>query len=105
MTSGENAVYPKTNMACYMLGGTKGALSVPDMQLWQHPAKRSWWEPIESQTLAHASADPVEQQLLHFIELIAGRTKPLVTAQEGLKNIQVLDAIKEAARSKLRQKV
>lgn len=97
LTSGENPVYPKTDMSCYMLGGTKGSLSVPDMQLWTHPGKQSWWEPIEANHLGSVADDPVEQQFLHFLDVIENCRKPLVSAHEGLKNLQVLDAIKIAA--------
>ncbi len=97
LTAGENPVYPKTDMACYTLGGTHGSLSIPDLRLWSHPGKRSWWEPIEAQRLDFTANDPVADQFVHFLDVIENGTVPLVTAAEGLKNMQILDAIKQAA--------
>lgn len=46
MTSGENPAYPPTGQACYMIGGSLGALELPRLRHWQHQGARSWWEPI-----------------------------------------------------------
>ena len=37
MTSKEYHIYPHTHASCYMIAGTKGALSIPDLRLWTHP--------------------------------------------------------------------
>ena len=97
LTAGENPVYPNTPMACYMLGGTEASLSIPDMRLWRHTKQKSWWAPIEDTRLNAEREDPVEQQFLHFLRVIAGLEEPLVSASEGAKTLQVLDAIKNAA--------
>ena len=98
LTAGENPAYPKTDMSCYMIGGTEGSLSVPDLNLWRHTRKRSWWAPIAAERLTYEPADPVKEQFLHFLNIIEQGTTPLVPAREGMKNLQVLDAIKAAAR-------
>lgn len=105
LTAGENPVYPKTDMSCYTLGGTKGSLSIPDLSLWTHPGKQSWWEPIEANPLTFTPADPVEEQFLHFLDVIENGAAPLVSGVEGMKNLLVLDAIKAAARHGGRQSV
>lgn len=89
LTAGENPAYPKTSMACYMIGGTKGSLSVPDLRLWAHPGKQSWWEPIEATVLPYEPADPIKEQLLHFVDVIEQGEAPLVNAVAGMKNLQV----------------
>lgn len=98
LTAGENPAYPKTDEACYRIGGTQGALSVPDMALWTHEGEQSWWSPIEREGLDLTPADPIVEQFRHFLEVIDG-TRPLVRAAEGLRNIEVLEAIKQAAGS------
>ncbi|QMU59293.1 MAG: gfo/Idh/MocA family oxidoreductase [Boseongicola sp.] len=105
LTAGENPAYPKTEMSCYMLGGTKGSLSVPDLSLWQHPGKQSWWSPIEVTKPSVKSADPVKEQFLHFLDVIENNVQPLVSAEEGFRNLQVLDAIKKAARHGRKQRI
>ncbi len=98
MTSGENAVYPKTDQTCYAIGGTRGSLSVPDLRLWTHEGQQSWWSPIGNETLTSERNDPIVAQFMHFLDVIHGRAEPLVSAQLGARNIAVLDAIKAAAR-------
>ena len=97
LTSGENPIYPKTDQSCYMIGGTAGALSLPDLKVWSHQGEQSWWSPIAADTRVVPQTDPVEAQLFHFLDVISGKAEPRVTAADGLRNIEVLEAIKIAA--------
>lgn len=97
LTAGENPAYPKTDQSCYLLAGTKGSLSVPDLRFWTHTGTQSWWSEIESDLMPVTPTDPVEAQFLHFLDVIAGRAAPRVTAAAGLRNIEILDALKRAA--------
>ncbi|MEL7149737.1 MAG: Gfo/Idh/MocA family oxidoreductase [Pseudomonadota bacterium] len=99
LTAGENPAYPKTDQSCYTIGGTKAALSLPDLRVWTHRGTQSWWSPIEIEQIDVADLDPVAAQFEHFLDVIAGKAAPLVTAEDGLCNIEVLEAIKHAARS------
>ncbi len=99
LTAGENPAYPKTQESCYTLGGTKASLSIPDLRLWTHTDKRSWWEPIAAENLGFTAADPVVEQFLHFQEVIRGKAEPLVPGHDGARNLDVLEAIKTAAES------
>lgn len=98
-TSGENPAYPHVATHAYTIAGTRGALSVPDMRLWHHPGAQGWWEPLASEVLDHEPADPLERQMAHFLDVIAGRAAPLVSAREGLRTLRVIEAIKAAAAS------
>lgn len=104
-TAGENPAYPNVRTSCYKLGGTKGALSIPDMTLWRHPGERSWWAPIEGEQISVETADPLLNQLRHFQSVIRGEAQPLVTAREGMKTLQVIEAIRNAADSQAYQAV
>lgn len=97
LTARENPVYPATTELCYQIGGTLGSLSLPNLALWSHPGKRSWWEPISSTKLTFDFEDPLVSQVRHFAAVIRGETKPLVTAEEGLRNQQVIEAVKASA--------
>ncbi|MBT8414601.1 MAG: Gfo/Idh/MocA family oxidoreductase [Boseongicola sp.] len=96
-TSGENPVYPNVTTSCYKIGGTHGALSVPDMTLWRHEGVRSWWEPIGSETIGFETADPLMRQLEDFVGVIRDGATPLVSGREGLESLRVVEAIKTAA--------
>lgn len=42
-------------------------------------------------------SDPLVNQITHFCEVIRGTVEPLVSAQEGLRTLQVVEAIQLAA--------
>ncbi|KPA20570.1 4-carboxy-2-hydroxymuconate-6-semialdehyde dehydrogenase [Shimia sp. SK013] len=95
-TAAENSAYPNVSANAYQIAGTHGALSVPDLRLWRHPQKRSWWEPMESRDLTAENGDPFERQFSHFLKVCEGAT-PLVSAREGLRSLEVVEAVKQAA--------
>ncbi len=97
LTSREYPIYPATNESCYLIGGSEGALSIPDMRLWQHEGGTSWWNPIKATAMPVSSSDPLINQIAHFEDVIRGRAKPLVTGEEGLKTLRVIEAIQIAA--------
>jgi predicted dehydrogenase len=98
LTAMENPAYPRTGQSCYMIGGTHGSLSIPDLGIWQYPGKRSWWEPIARQSVSCGTDDPLALQIRHFAEVALGRAEPLVSGREGLETLKVSAAVKEAAR-------
>ncbi len=95
MSSGENPIYPHRPGACYMLGGTQGSLSVPDLKLWTHDGPRSWWNPINATTLQVDHADAFALQFTHFLDVIDG-APPLVSAQEGRASLAAVLSVLEA---------
>ena len=99
LTAAENPAYPVTGSFCYTIGGDAGSLSIPDLQLWQYPDRKGWWDRLEQIALSHAPEDPLVLQLRHFCDVIAGRAEPLVSGREGLETLRVIEAIKQAARS------
>ena len=96
LTAKENPAYPATDAHCYTIGGTLGALSIPDMKLWAHPGEQSWWAPIDNHELAYADADPLPLQFQHFLDVIDGKAAPLASGAEGLRTLRVINAIKAA---------
>lgn len=99
LTSREYPIYPATNESCYLIGGSEGALSIPDMRLWQHEGGTSWWNPIKATAMPVSSADPLINQISHFEQVVRGAVEPLVTGKEGLKTLRVVEAIQVAAQS------
>jgi predicted dehydrogenase len=98
-TTGENPSYPRTDQLCYILGGTKGSLSIPRLDLWTNDTKPSWFEPFTVERMISADLDPLRLQIQQFSKVIQGIEKPLVSGREGLKTLQVIDAIQRAAQS------
>ena len=99
MTSAENPAYPHSaDAACYHLVGTNGSLDFPTLQgrFYGFDDLPSWWNPFQTMRLTVEKADPLKEQLRHFEAVVDGRAKPLVSPDEGLENMRVLEAIRRA---------
>ena len=93
LTARENPAYPATSESCYLIGGSEGGLSLPDLRVWRHEDTPDWWTPISAQNLTCKTEDPLAVQLAHFAAVIAGREEPLVSGWEGLKSLEVVEAV------------
>ncbi len=99
LTSNENPVYPTNNESCYLIGGTKGSLSVPDLRLWQNKGKPSWWSAMSATVTPRESSFPLVNQIMHFVDVIHKKAEPLVSGETGFKTLQVIEAIQESAKT------
>lgn len=97
LTSVENPAYPRSGEACYLIGGTRGSLSLPTGELWSQPGAPDWWQPLERRTPLFAADDPLALQMRHFADVALGNAEPLVSGREGLATLKVIDAVKRAA--------
>ena len=97
LTAAENPAYPETGQNCYCIGGTHGSLQLPSLKSWTQESTRSWWEPIHQVSADVNSADPLDVQISHLCEVIRGEAEPLVSGTDGLRSLQVVSAIKQAA--------
>jgi predicted dehydrogenase len=99
LASGENAAYPKQDQPCYIFSGTAGSLSVPNMELWSYAQQPGWYAPLSRETVAPAACDPLAEQLRHFCAVIAGRERPLISVEDAMGTLAVVEAVSEAART------
>jgi predicted dehydrogenase len=97
LTAGENPAYQQTPEACYQIGGAHASLTIPYLDLWRNPAKRSWWEPLARERLAYTPQDPLRLQIQHFCKVIRGAEGPLVSGRDGLETLRVIEAVKRSA--------
>ncbi len=93
LTARENPAYPATSESCYLIGGSKGGLSLPDLRIWSHENAPDWWTPISASNLTCKMDDPLSVQIAHFSNVVAGSEPPLVTGLEGLKSLEVVEAV------------
>lgn len=99
LTSGENPDYPRHEAFCYLVGGMRGSLSIPSLELFVAEGAPDWQAPMRRERLDFAPADPLAAQIANFCDVIRGRAVPVVPACEGLRTLEVVAAVKRAARS------
>ena len=102
MTTRENPAYPATSESCYLIGGDEGSLSIPDLRIWRHEGDRDWWTPITATTLITEAGDPLTAQAIHFARVIRGEEGAIVSGLEGLRSLEVVEAVEAAAKSNRR---
>lgn len=105
LSAAENPAYPPAGQACYVIGGTTGALELPGLRLWRHEGGGGWWSPLSATVAPRGQGDPLVRQVEHFARVIAGAEAPLVSGREGLRTLAVVEAVKAAARSAARTPV
>jgi len=99
-TSRENPSYPSYNYEdCYSIAGTLGSLGIPTMRIKSYSGieQPSWWTPFTDETINVDRKDPLSCQLKHFLDVINTNADPIVSARDGLRNLQVADAIRNSA--------
>lgn len=100
-TSGENPSHARVAESCYLIGGAKGSLSIPDNRLWRHEGENAssghWKSPLSALSFPCDSADPLVAQLEHFAAVIRGDTTPLVSGAEGMASLRTVEAILASA--------
>ncbi len=99
-TSGENTAYPRyASEDCYFIAGTRGSLAVPTLRTWayeQGAKEPGWWTPFVEKTLALDAIDPLQAQLEHFCDLIAGKAEPIITVADALQSLRTVEAVRRS---------
>jgi predicted dehydrogenase len=96
MTSRENPDFPQYDENNYLIAGTEGSLALPRLQLWHYRGEAGWRNPLSCATLQVDAADPFAVQLRHFVEVIRGTMKPLVSVEDALRTLEVTATIARA---------
>ncbi|OEC34724.1 Predicted dehydrogenase [Pseudomonas cuatrocienegasensis] len=101
LDSGENPVYPRqADQPCYLLAGTQGALSIPQLRRWHYAeADAGWHQPLQQSQETFESEPALRRQLEHFIQVVRREVAPLVSALDAGRTLALVEAIREAAES------
>lgn len=97
--SGENPVYPRqADQPCYLLAGTRGALSIPQLKRWHYAEDGAGWhQPLLAAQEAFSADEALRRQLQHFVQVARGAVAPLVSATDAARTLALIEAIREAA--------
>ncbi|MEN9539585.1 MAG: hypothetical protein RLZZ126_1820, partial [Pseudomonadota bacterium] len=95
--AGEQPVYPQQSAQSHFIGGTHGAMSLPDLALWNYRGERSWHAEMTREQATVHHQDPYAAQLQHFHDVIVGKAVPLCSALDGLRTLQATLAVQQAA--------
>jgi predicted dehydrogenase len=95
--SGQALYFPSLPEDSYVIGGRKGTLAVPTLDLWAHPPGGDWRDEIAATRLAVESSRCYENQLANFVAVIRGEQEPVVTARDATETLAVTLAVERAA--------
>ncbi len=99
--AGQALYFPHQPENAYFFSGTRAALALPMMDLWQHETEGGHWqEPLVKRHVTLDGSRAYENQLAHFLDVIAGRTKPLVSARDAMMTLAAIEAIARSARER-----
>src|ERR1051325_1910739 len=99
-TSRESAITPSELENSFIVAGTKGSLSIPQLQHWSYDKPDgAWADPLTRRTLPVRHADPYPRQLHHFARVIRGAEQPVIDAAEGARTLAATLAIAESAKT------
>jgi predicted dehydrogenase len=93
LTVGENPAYPKQDQNCYIISGTEATVSFPSMTVNYYSKRKSWWDELLFRKEIGVDNDPFQEQMRHFLDVIDGRTAPLVSFADALKTLKIVESI------------
>ncbi len=99
-TSGENPKYPKSGQDSILIGGTRGSLAVPSLDLrWHEAGEEDWFKPLIQRREPVEPADPYYEQMRNFAAVIRGTEEPVLSGRNGTMTLAATLAITESAKS------
>ena len=92
--TGENPNIGTTGQDYLRISGSSGSISFPSLTVWA--GAQDWSEPAQPQAQKAPENTPLIAQMEHFAEVAAGRTAPLVSAEDATESLRVTLAIEQA---------
>jgi predicted dehydrogenase len=99
--AGQALYFPHQPENAYFLSGTQAALAVPSMDLWTHETQNGDWQhPLVRRHVTLDGSRAYDNQLAHFIDIIAGTATPLISARDGMMTLATTLTIARSARER-----
>lgn len=89
----EYLIYLVIDEFCYLIGGFEGVLLVFDMWFWIYEGGISWWNFINVILLDIYNFDLFVNQIVYFGDVVCGIVEFLVSGEEGLKILEIIEVI------------
>lgn len=101
LDSAENPIYPRQpDQPCYLLAGTHGALSIPQLKRWYYAeAGAGWHQPLLQEQEGYIAEEALLRQLRHFVQVARGEVEPLVSAADAGRTLALVEAVQQASKS------
>ncbi len=97
LNSGEEPEYPYVDADCYLVTGTEGALGIPTLTHWRNESGGGRADPFLRKQLFYVPSDPWVEELIHFAQVVRGKARPLVTADDGTRTLAATLAVAQSA--------
>jgi predicted dehydrogenase len=81
----------------HFISGTEGSITLPNLRVYRFEGDPGWASPMQVQTVEYERGDPYVLQAAHFLRVAAGEQKPLVTAADATRTLEITLAVKTAA--------
>lgn len=81
----------------YLVAGTKGSISIPQLELWTYPTQGDWHTPLVRQEIQRPSGSALDNQLSHFIKVARGQAEPIVSVADAGRSLAAVQAAHDAA--------
>jgi predicted dehydrogenase len=83
------------------MSGTNGSIDFPNLETktYDTVTSPSWWSKFKCGKIAVNPVDPLSAQIEHFIDVVSKKSTPRVSAEDGLENMLVLEAIRESSKT------
>lgn len=96
-TMGENPSFPSSKVDHLRIFGKKGTISFPSFSLYPYEGAGDWFSAFSETTIEvlPECEDPLKLEMDHFIRVIEGVATPLVSIDDALRNMSVVDKIKQ----------
>lgn len=80
--------------------GTEASLSFPSLTSWRYDERDGepgWNSSLHASRLHTTRTNPYVEQLSHFARVVRGQEEPVMSGQDGLRSLAVVDAVIRAA--------
>jgi predicted dehydrogenase len=91
--------FPTQEVASHFFSGTEGSLTLPTLEHWRYEGPAGWHDPITLRRTLPLPGCPYAEQLRHFAAVVDGAERPLCSALDGYRNLQVSMAVLASARA------